>query len=222
MRRLLLVVVASLAGASAAIAAVGDPLDPKVAITKADQALARAALLRQSDLGPGWTNRSTAQPSSLKAPICPQIRPDYSKLTLTGHAESVFDNGNGGFQVISDVEVWKTVKQAEQHMGALLKPALPRCIRYSLLKSVGGTQGVTLLPTKARKLGKFAEVSVSYRVPVAIESGGQTFVVNSDYVFLRKGRTEVYINVTAPSTDEDQVTAFVTRLAKTLAARIRT
>jgi hypothetical protein len=222
MRRLLLVVVASLAGASAAIAAVGDPLDPKVAITKADQARARAALLRQSDLGPGWTNRSTAQPSSLKAPICPQIRPDYSKLTLTGHAESVFDNGNGGFQVISDVEVWKTVKQAEQHMGALLKPALPRCIRYSLLKSVGGTQGVTLLPTKARKLGKFAEVSVSYRVPVAIESGGQTFVVNSDYVFLRKGRTEVYINVTAPSTDEDQVTAFVTRLAKTLAARIRT
>jgi hypothetical protein len=221
MRRALLVAVCALVGVPAAPAAVGDPLDPKVAITKADQALARAALLRKSDLGQGWTDRSTAQPSSLKQPICPQLRPNYSKLTLTGHAESVFDNGNGGFQVISDVEVWKTVKQAEQHMGALLKPALPKCIRYSLLKSVGGTQGVTLLPTKARKLGKFAEVSVSYRVPVAIKSGGQTFVVNSDYVFLRKGRTEIYINVTAPSTDEDQVTAFVTRIAKTLASRVR-
>ncbi len=43
----------------------------------------------------------------------------------------------------------------------------------------------------------------------------------SDFVFLRKGRTEIYINVTGPSTAEDQLTAFETRIAKTLAARIR-
>ena len=102
---------------------------------------------------------------------------DYEAVSRgsTGHAESVFENGNGGFQVTSDVEVWKTVKQAEQHMGALMKPALPRCIRYSLLKSVGNAANVTLLPTKTRKLGKFAEVSMSYRVPVAIKSGSKTF-----------------------------------------------
>ena len=69
------------------------------------------------------------RPRSLKAPVCPSLRPDYSKLTLTGHAESVFDNGNGGVQIVSDVEVWKTAKQAEQHMDALLKPALPKCIQ---------------------------------------------------------------------------------------------
>ncbi len=140
MRRLLLVALAALvlAGTVLAGTALADPLDPKVAYKAADQARAKAALLRQSDLGTAWANHSTATPSSLKAPVCPSLRPNYSKLTITGHAESVFDNGNGGIQVVSDVEVWKTAKQAEQHMNALLKPALPKCIKYSLLKSVGG------------------------------------------------------------------------------------
>jgi hypothetical protein len=217
MRRLLL---AALSGLVVTGAALADPLDPKVKYTAAGQAAAKATLLTQSDLGPAWTNRSTAEPSSLKAPICPQLRPNYSKLTIVGHAESVFDNGNGGFQVTSDVEVWKTKKQAVQHMNALLKPALAGCIRYSLLKSVGQAETVTLLKTKVRKLGKFADVSVSYRVPVAIKVGKQSVVVNSDYIFIRKGATEIYINVTAPSTNPAQVDEFEKRIARTLAARI--
>ena len=43
-------------------------------------------------------------------------------------------------QVASDVEVWKNEKQAKQHMDALLAPALPKCIRYSLAKSAGATK----------------------------------------------------------------------------------
>lgn len=222
MRRLLLVALAALvlAGTVLAGTALADPLDPKVAYNAADQARAKAALLRQSDLGTAWADHSTATPSSLKAPVCPSLRPNYSKLTITGHAESVFDNGNGGIQVVSDVEVWKTAKQAEQHMNALLKPALPKCIKYSFLKSPGGSK-LILLPVKARELGKFADVSVSYRAPVGYKVGKQTYTVLSDFVFLRKGRTEIYINVTGPSTAEDQLTAFETRIAKTLAARIR-
>jgi hypothetical protein len=218
MRRLLFVALSALVVTGTALA---DPLDPKVKYTARDQAAAKAALLVQSDLSPAWTNRSTAEPSSLKAPICPQLRPNYSKLTITGHAESVFDNGNGGFQITSDVEVWKTAKQAEQHMNALLKPALPTCIRYSLFRSIGQSETVTLLKTKIRKLGKFADVSVSYRVPIAIKVGSKSVVVNSDFIFLRKGRTEIYINVTAPSTEPAQVDEFEARIARTLAARIR-
>ena len=128
-------------------AALADPLDPKVAYNAGRPgARAKAALLVQSDLGGGWNGGTSATPSSLKAPVCPSLRPDYSKLTVTGHAESVFDNGNGGVQVVSDVEVWKTEKQAKQHMDALLKPALPKCIRYSLAKSAGANKGVLLLP----------------------------------------------------------------------------
>ena len=224
MRRLLLVVLASLVLAGTALALAGaalaDPLDPKVRYNAADQARANAALLKQSDLGTAWANHSTPTPSSLKAPICPSLRPNYSKLTVTGHAESVFENGNGGIQVVSDVEVWKTAKQAEQHLNALLKPALPKCIQYSFLKSPGGSK-LVLLPVTVRKLGQFADVSVSYRAPIGYKIGKQTVPVISDFIFLRKGRTEIYINVTGPASAEDQLTAFETRIAKTLAARIR-
>ena len=220
MRRLLLVAFSALVLAGTALAS-HDPRDPKVRLNPADQARAKAALLVQSDLGQGWMGGAASTPSSLKAPICPSLRPDYSKFTLTGHAESLFNNGNGGIQVVSDVEVWKTVKQAEQHLDALLKPKLPTCIKYSLLKSVAGTK-VILFPVKVRNLGKFADVSVSYRAPIGYKIGGKTVPVTSDFVFVRKGRTEIYINVTAPSSAEDQLTAFETRLARTLAGRVRT
>jgi hypothetical protein len=217
MKALLLASLAALVLAGSALA---DPLDPKVKYTAADQKIAKATLLKKSDLGPAWADHSTATPSSLKAPICPSLRPDYSKLTITGHAESVFDNGNGGISVVSDVEVWKTAKQAEQHMNALLKPALPTCIKYSFLKTPGGSK-LLLFKVKPRSLGKFADVSVSYRAPVGYKVGKQTVIVLTDFVFLRKGRTEIYFLVTAPSNAQKQLDAFETRIAKTLAARIR-
>ena len=113
-----------------------DALDPKVKNVPADVARAKAIVLKQSDLGAAWTSRTSKQAASLKAPVCPSLRPDYSKMVLTGHAESVFDNGNGAVSIVSDVEIWQTEKQARQHMDALMKPALPTCIRYALLKSV--------------------------------------------------------------------------------------
>jgi hypothetical protein len=211
-----LIALATLALAGTALA---DPLDPKVKLDAADQARAKAALIVQGDLGNAWTNHSTAAPSSLKAPVCPALRPDYSKLTLTGHAESVFDLG--AWEVSSDVEVWKSVAQATKHMNALLQPALPTCIKYSLLKSGAGAAGYTLLAAERRKLATSADVNVAYRVPIAVKVGAKSVLVNSDFILLRKGRTEIYMNVTAPSSDARAIAALEARLAKTAAARVR-
>ena len=217
MRRLVLAAVVALVVTGTALA---DPLDPKVKIVPADQARAEATLLVRNDLGQAWKGGPSATPSSLKAPICPALRPDYSKLTLTGHAESIFDNGNGGVQVVSDVEVWKTAKQAKEHMDALLKGKLAECIKYSFLKSPGGSQ-LVLFRVKPTKVGTFGDVSVSYRAPVGYKVGKQTVIVTSDFVLLRKGRTEIYLNVTGPSTDDAQLTALEKRLARTLVGRVR-
>lgn len=217
MRRALLVGIAGLVLAAAALA---DPLDPKQKLTPADQALAKAALLRQSDLGPGWIGGPASTPSSLKAPVCPSLRPDYSKLTLTGHAESIFTNGNGGIQVVSDVEVWKNLAQAKQHMNALLQPKLGTCIRYALLKSVGGTN-VTILEAQRRDFPKLGDSTVHYRAPLGVKSGDKTVSVLSDFILMRKGRTEIYLNVVAPAADEDQLTAFEERIARALIKRVR-
>jgi hypothetical protein len=216
----LTIVAAAAAALVLAAAALADPLDPKVKIVPRDQAAARAALLTRADLGAAWNGGALATPSSLKAPVCPSLRPDYSKLTITGHTEARFDNGNGGFQVVADVEVWRTVAQATEHMGALFRPKLPTCIKYALSKSVGGTN-VLLLPVKRLKIAKLADVTAHYRAPIVVKSGKQSFTVLSDFVFLRKGRTEIYLNVIAPSTDEQQVTTFVTRIARTVLKRVR-
>jgi hypothetical protein len=216
-RRILLAALAALVVTGAAVA---DPLDPGQKLTPADQAIAKAAVLVQGDLGAAWKGGLSATPSSLKAPICPSLRPDFSKLTLTGHAESQFANGNGGLQITSDAEVWKTLRQAEAHMKALIVPSLPKCIKYSFLKTPGGSK-LTLFPVKVRQLGKFADVSVGYRELVGYRIGKQTVPVIADFVFLRKGRTEIYVNVVAPSSADEQLTAFETRLARALVGRVR-
>jgi hypothetical protein len=216
-RRLLVAALAALVVTGAVLA---DPLDPKVAYRPADVARAQAIVLKQGDLGPAWTNHSSKQAASLKAPVCPSLRPDYRKLTLTGHAESTFDNGNGGVQITADVEIWKNEKQAARHMDALMKPALPTCIRYSLQKSTGGSGGVLLLKVKKQKLPALGDTSASYRAPVGYKVGKQTVVVASDFVFLRKGRTEIYLNVTGPSNDPG-VRTLEQRVARDLLARVR-
>jgi hypothetical protein len=215
MKRLLL---AALAGLVVTGAALADPLDPKVGYRPADVARAKAIVLKQSDLGQAWTNRTSNAAASLKAPVCPSNRPDYSKMLLTGHAESVYDLD--AVSVVSDVEIWKNEKQAVQHMDALMKPALATCIRYSLSKSVGGNDQVTLLMPKKQKFPTLGDVAVRYRAPVAYKIGDQTVIVASDFVFLRKGRTEIYLNVTGPSNDPGLV-SLQKRLAKDLLGRVR-
>jgi len=219
MTRRLVAAAVAVAALALAGAALGDPLDPNVKIVPRDQAAAGATLLRRADLGAGWKGGPTSNPS-LKAPVCPSLRPDYSKLTITGHTESRFDNGNGGFQVAADVEVWRTAAQAARHMGALLQPKLPKCIRYSIAKSLG-TTNVTLLPVQRQKIAQLADSTVHFRAPIGVKSGNQRFTVLSDFLLMRKGRTEIYLNVIAPSTDERQVTSFVNRVARLLVKRVR-
>ena len=216
MRSFLAVVAAALVLVSAALA---DPLDPKQVLSPADDAYAARVALTVADLGQGWQGGAIEPPSSLKAPICPQLRPNFSKLTLTGHAETAFDNGTGGIQVVSDVEVWKTAKQAARHYKLMLRPKLNACIKYSLLKSVGGT-GVTLRPVKQTAFPKLAPVTRHFRAPIWVKSGGQTVTVLSDFIYLGKGRTQVYLNVVAPASSERQLPAFERRIARAILARV--
>src|SRR5262249_28340008 len=105
-------------------------------------------------------------------------------------------------------------------MDALLKPALPTCIRYSLAKSAGANNSILLLKVKKQKLGALADSAVSYRAPVGYKVGKRTVIVASDFILLRKGGTETYINVTGPSNDT-RLAALEQRVAKALLARVR-
>ena len=216
MRALLAVAAAALVFAAAAVA---DPLDPKQVLTPRDDAYAAKAVLNAGDLGVGWQGGAIEPPSSLKAPVCPQLRPDFSKLTLTGHAESRFDNGNGGVQVSADIHVWKTAKQMSTHYKRMLQPKINECLGYALLKDVGG-MNVTILGTKQLSFPKLAPVTRHFRTPLVVKSGSQQLTVFSDVLYLGKGRTQVYLNVVAPGRSEKPLRAFELRIARAILARV--
>jgi hypothetical protein len=209
---------AVLAGVLAATALARDPWDPHTKINKADQAAAAATVLTQADLGQGWAG-GALKPVSMKAPTCPAQRPNDGDLTVVGHAESNFHNGNGGIQVDTDVEMFPNAKQAAARFNRFLQPKLFSCLKYDLSKSLAGAANVTYLTVKRLDFAKVAERTAVFRVPIALKSGGKTVVVYSDFLFFGLGRTQIYVNIVAPSIQEKQLPDFELRLAKLLVKR---
>jgi hypothetical protein len=213
----------SLAGAALvaafvpAVADARDPWDPRTKIRQDDQRHAAAIVLTQADLGAGWSG-GARKPTSLKAPTCPAQRPDDGDLTLTGHAESVFSNGNGGIQIDTDVEVFPTAKQAKARFVRFMQPKLYSCLKYDLAKSIGGSRATILKPARL-DLPKVAEQFAAFRVPVAVKAGSQTVTVDADFLYLGAGRSLIYVNIVAPSVQEAQLPEFEHRLAKLLVRR---
>jgi hypothetical protein len=213
----------SLAGAAllaafvTAVADARDPWDPRTKIRQADQRKAAATVLTQADLGGGWTGGSR-KPTSFKAPTCPAQRPNDGDLTLTGHAESLFSNGNGGIQIDTDVEVFPTAKQAKARFVRFMQPKLFSCLKYDLAKSIGGS-GATILKPARLDVPKVAERVAAFRVPVAVKAGSQTVTVDADFLYLGAGRSLIYVNIVAPSVQEAQLPEFERRLAKLLVRR---
>src|SRR3954468_6771374 len=157
-----IVAASALAGVLAAAAGARDPWDPRTKIRSGDQTKAAATLVTQNDLGAGWTG-GARKPTSFKAPTCPAQRPNDGDLTLTGHAESVFSNGNGGIQVDTDIEVFPNEKQATARLVRFQQPKLFSCLEYGLAKSIGGS-GTTILKPVRLDFPKVADRVGAYRV----------------------------------------------------------
>jgi hypothetical protein len=206
------------AGLTAAAAQARDPWDPHTKIRATDQADAKATLLTRDDLGSGWSGGARA-PTSFKAPTCPAQRPNDGDLTITGHAESLFSNGNGGIQIDADIEVFPTAAQAKARFVRFLQPKLFTCLEYDLAKSLGGGVGMTFLKPTRLDFPKLAERTGAFRVPIAVKSGSQTVTVDADFIYLGVGRSLIYVNIIAPSVQEAQLPGFERRLAKLLVKR---
>jgi hypothetical protein len=216
MTRVAAVALGALVLASAVLAA--DSTDPKVRVTKADQAKASAAVLHFSDLGPAWSGGGT-KPTSLKAPICPGNQPNDSDLTITGHAESLLTLQGAGLQVDTDAEIFKTPAQVAKLVQRTMGAAVTGCLKYNLLKSIGS--GGQVGATRALTVAKVGDRSALYRVEVAVKAPGskQPVKVFSDYLFVSAGRTQYFVNLVAPSSAGDELPALENRIAKLLASR---
>lgn len=173
-RFLAIVVVLALFPVGSAFA---DHFDPKRKIRTADQARAKAMLLRKSDLAPGYDVGSKGDSAHLNcAPL------DESDLTLTGEAES---------------PMW---------IGGLTTSAAGRRCVATEFQRLAGTSGVRLVSLKEVPFARVAPRTIAFRLLFELQAqGGATLAI--DLVALSRSRAQAYFLVAsaagAPSKTEE-------------------
>lgn len=208
------------AGLVVAAVAAADPTDPKIKISKADEAYAAKLVLRFNDLGPSWSG-GAEKPTSLKIPVCPSNQPNNSDLTITGHAESGLNLQTAATRVDTDVLIFKNSRQVSTLVRRILiSPALSDCLRYDLIKSVGG-QGVTIVGVSRVPVAKAGDHSALFRVTLAVKSGSKTVPVYSDFLYVSQGRAQYFVNIVAPGAIHSELPSLENGIAKRLAAKAK-
>jgi hypothetical protein len=186
-----LVVVAALAVVVAA-AAGRDPRLEKLRLAPADGRLARAAVVRRSDLPAGWAQARPTSTSDQQAPVCPGYRPNFSKFTLTGQADSRFSAQGGASSLNARVEVYKTKAQARGDFALSTRPPVARCLSVVLQRETAkAASSVTFVPVSSRRVQgpRLGERSVLYRVVGDLSGGGARVRIYVDAYVVLRGRS---------------------------------
>ncbi len=96
---------------------------PRERLIREDMALAKRAVLRLSDMEPGWQR---VKPSGDDGPGCPAT-PDLSHFRITGKASSTFEGGHS--RIDSEVEVFANAGQAAAYFDTVYNRTALGCIR---------------------------------------------------------------------------------------------
>jgi hypothetical protein len=161
--------------AGAALAARGDP---QKRIIPADQARAKAVLLRTSDFGLGFT---ALPPSRKEADVyCKAL--DEADLTLTGEAES--PTFQGGVEFVSSVaQVYESAADSAASWKRGTSGAGDACVREQFRRGFQ-RQGARLERFTRLAFPRLAERSIAYRL-VLSSRGVRAYL---DVVALKQGR----------------------------------
>jgi hypothetical protein len=206
-RFLAFLVVLALLPAGSAFA---NHFDPKKRIRPADQARAKAMLLRKSDLAPGYDVGSKGDSAHLNcAPL------DESDLTLSGEAESPMWIGGLTF-ISSYANVYTSVSDANASWRRSTSAAGRRCVATEFQR-LAGTSGVRLVSLKQVPFARVAPRTIAFRLLFELRAqGGATLAI--DLVALSRSRAQAYFLVASaagvPSKAEEL------RLARILAERM--
>ena len=173
----LLAVLLALAVTGAALAARGDPQER---FTPADQARARAILVRGADLGPAF--RSSPPESRNSDFYCRAL--DESDLTITGKADSRRFMGGTTF-VTSTAYVYESVADANASWGRGTSAAGQRCLREGLRGELRGT-AVELRSFRKLAFPRLGQRSLLYRA-TALQQGIPIYL---DLLAIQHGRAQ--------------------------------
>jgi hypothetical protein len=211
MRVLAVLVLVALVASGAAFAAKGEP---KKKINPADQARARAMLVKKSDLGPAFKGeRSSGGNTSFN---CAAL--DESDLTITGLADSP-DFSAGVTFVSSEAQVYVSVGDAARAWHKDTSEAGISCLRDTLRREFA-KQGLQLVGVRKLAFPAVAPKTAAYRIELTGQSQGVSVTVVLDAVLLLRSRAEVTLVVGSGLVPPAR--AVEVRLARTLASRMKT
>ena len=203
--------------AACALAVAGDGPEP-VKLTPADQAAARAVVLRRADLGSsGWEGGAT-KPDLSSGLSCPNFHPKVSDLVITGAAQTTFRRSALVFGNLVVILRARRMVALDWRRSFLAPGAIP-CLRRTMSKALGSSGRLvsfTKLP-----FPRVTPRTALYRAVIAVQAGGRAVRVITDLVFAVKSRTEITLNVAAPASAANAVSAAERRLVRVLVRRAR-
>jgi hypothetical protein len=193
--RVLVSIVAVIAAAVVAAAALAAPGDPKLAIKPADQARAKAFLLKAAELpGTGWTG--TAVDFGRANPLCLTKRYSLSTLTVNAQTGQEFTRSVdvGTFLVDSAVRTFVTPKQAADAVVIRSDIGVGKCLGRALAAEApnGSVTTSTADPFSIKGL---ALPSKGFLITVKVIAGGQKSKVTAVVLSFHHGRTVNELNV---------------------------
>jgi hypothetical protein len=192
--------------------AVADHLDPQKRFTAADQARARAMLLKRSDL-PGF--RGTRVGGEDPHIDCPRAVSE-ADLTLTGEAEGLqFSQGTAS--VNSGSQIYESVADATASWRRGTSAAGTRCLT-GLLSREFAKQGIRLVSFRKVAFPRVAQRTAAYRITLALRTAQGDVPLYGDVVVLAHSRALAQVfaasALVAPNRSEE------IRLARLVAGRM--
>jgi hypothetical protein len=194
----------------------GPPSKEQVRLNPADQAAARAAVLRLRDLGSSGWSGGAQRPNLAAAMSCAGYTPKQSDLVLTGAAETRFSRA--GLAVQSVAQVLKTrAMVGRDWQRTVVEPRSFACLRTMLARSL--RPGQRLVSFTKLAFPQLARFTAAYRALVDVAGGGAHVRVVADIVLVAKSRTEVTLSVEGPAAAKATLHSAELRLARLLLAR---
>ena len=208
----LVAVAAALVLASAALAA-----GPIVRHNAKDQAAAKAAVLKASDLGTGWsgTVRGVTKPEPLSCP--PSFAPRQDDLVVTGDVASNFQKQ--GVLIGTEVALFQTVQMVRNDWSRTIGPRVVPCLASVYRKSA--VSGEKLVSVRKVPFPRVAPLVAAYRVSSKVTRQGETVPLALDLVFIGKGRSEISLQFFYPQQGQAALVAAEKRIAALVAGRVR-
>jgi hypothetical protein len=191
----------------------------KIRFTSADQAAARAAVLRRSDLpsASNWTVIPT-KPVLSTGPTCSYYHPRVSDLVLTGASKTAFESASQGLGVASEAHVLQTARMVRLDWERTTTPAAVACLRNYLLKLAPAGSPAHLRFTRIA-FPHFATYTAAFQMLADALVGAKRVPVTMQAVALSQGRTEITLITLGAA--QASVPAVTVRLARILVARAR-